>query len=291
MRAGRRPLRHPGILWLLIATVVALLVVACGGQSGGPDDPGAAGVRDFSEVQVGETPIEILEGGTVAIISLTTDPETVCAVAFGETDELGRIANDPSMGGSAIREHAVVLTDLTPETTYRYRLTATDAQGQIYQSPELLTFTTQPSTSEAAQAEVPGTNVAADAAVIEASSEFNDAFTAANALDGDISTEWSTAGDGDNAFVTIDLGKPLDVTGVAFRTRAMSDGSAITSQFMVVVDEGERFGPFQAGDRRARNVAAVEFSGQILRFEVDESTGGNTGAVDVEVYTDAASAG
>ena len=64
----------------------------------------------------------------------------------------------------------------------------------------------------------------------------------------------------------------------------MGDGSAITRSFSVVVDGGTRYGPFGAGNRRSARIAPVSFTGRILRFEVDTSTGGNTGAAEIEVY-------
>lgn len=240
-------------------------------------------MRDFAEVQVGETEIQILEGGTAAVIRLTTDPATVCAVAFGETEDLGRIANDPAMSGSAIEEHAVVLTDLQPDTSYSYRFTATDAAGNVYQTAELMTFRTDVPEGDEAAAGL-GANVALEGTVRETSSEWSEVFAGANAFDGDLTTEWSSAGDGNDASITVDLGRVVDVVGVAFRSREMADGTGITSEFSIEVDGGETFGSFPAGDRIASNVTMVEFTGQTLRFDVDESTGGNTGAVEIEVY-------
>jgi F5/8 type C domain len=261
--------------WLLVV-VAAVGLSACGGDSGGA----GGGVQEFSAVEVGQAKIEILKGGTGAVIHLTTDPPTVCAVAFGTTEALGQIANDPGMGGSAISDHAVVLRNLTPNTTYHYRLTATDASGAVYQTDAPLTFTTKPPKVQPTA----GRDVALGATVVDVSSEFSDAFAASNAIDGDLTTEWSSAGDGNDAFVTVDLGKPVEVTGLAFRTREMADGSAITRTYSVVVDGGKRLGPFEAGDRADANPARVSFTGRILRFEVDTSTGGNTGAAEIEVY-------
>ena len=262
--------------WLLPAIVVGLGLTACGGSA---RDGGPGRVRDFSEVQAGTTLVQVAEDGTSAVVRLTTDPPTVCAVAYGATGSLGRIANNPDMGGTAISRHAVVLKGLVPNTTYRFRLTATDARGRVYQTRKLLSFTTTPKPST-----THGTNVARGAAIVAASSVWSSDFAAANAVDGDISTEWSSAGDGDNAFVTIDLGKHVRVTGVAFRTREMSDGSAITRTFAVVVDGGKRYGPFPAGDRLDPRTAAVSFTGRRLRFAVVSSTGGNTGAAEIEVF-------
>lgn len=125
-----------------------------------------------------------------------------------------------------------------------------------------------------------GSNIAVGAAVVEVSSEFSSDFSAANAVDGDLGTEWSSRGDGDDAFIILDLGTPVNVTAVAFRTRTMGDGSATTETFTVEAD-GSLHGPFPAGP----TPTPVSFTGRILRFDVDASTGGNTGAVEVEAYS------
>jgi len=44
----------------------------------------------------------------------------------------------------------------------------------------------------------------------------------------------------------------------------------------------QTYGPFDAGPGLA--IAPVEFLGQLVRFDVATSTGGNTGAVEMEIY-------
>src|SRR5262249_28518357 len=158
-------------------------------------------------------------------------------IAYGRTASLGSIANDPSMGGTAISRHVVVLRDLVPNRTYRFRLTATDAEGRVFQTTGLRTFETTP-TRPASQSR----DIAAGSKVVDVSSQWSDDYRAANAVDGRLSTEWSSAGDGDRAFITIDLGSERKVGGVSFLTREMGDGTAITRTFEVVVDGGKRYG-------------------------------------------------
>lgn len=115
-------------------------------------------------------------------------------------------------------------------------------------------------------------------------SEFGDSFTASNAIDGDLASEWSSRDDGDDAFITLDLGTVVEVTGVAFLTRSMADGSAITQTFTVTTDGGEVLGPFPAGNPAQARIAEVDATAATLRFEVATSTGGNVGAVEIQVY-------
>jgi hypothetical protein len=117
------------------------------------------------------------------------------------------------------------------------------------------------------------------ATVVDVSSEFSAAFAAINAIDGNPNTEWSTRGDGDEAYIVIDLGVETAVTAIRFVTREMSDGSSITTTYTVTVDDGTVFGPFDAGLD-----PPLVFTARILRFDVESSTGGNTGAVEIEVH-------
>ncbi len=149
------------------------------------------------------------------------------------------------------------------------------ADGNLYRS-ELVSFRTR----LAGAAGPPGENVALGADIVDVSSEFSDAFAAANAIDGNLGTEWSTAGD--DASITIDLGRPVDAAEVALRSRSMSDGTSIVETFTVTVDGGKTYGPFDAGT--ASTVNDVQFTGQVLTIEAEQTTGGNTGAAEIEVY-------
>jgi len=254
------------------AVAFCLVLVGCG-RSGG------ARVGDFGAVEVGKTVVQVAPDGRSALVRVRTDPATVCAIAYGKTAALGSIANDPSMGGTAIARHTVVLGGLQPNTTYTYRITATDAQGRVFQTPALATFRTTPSKGAAATPDI-----AVGAKVVAVSSQYGAGYGAANAVDGNVASEWSSAGNGNRASITIDLGAERKIGGVAFLTREMSDGSAITRTFAVVVDGGKRYGPFPAGSRADPRVAKVSFTGRRLRFEVVTSTGGNTGAAEIEVF-------
>jgi hypothetical protein len=57
----------------------------------------------------------------------------------------------------------------------------------------------------------------------------------------------------------------------------MSDGTAITEDFTVTTDE-TTYGPFPASE-----LIPLEIRAQVLRLDVETSTGGNTGATAIEV--------
>jgi hypothetical protein len=238
----------------------------------GSPPPATPQVRDFAEILVGDVRLIPDPSGTAAIIEVTTSIDAACAVVYGPDGSFGRIATDQDMGGGAHRDHRPLLTGLEPDSLVHFRVQGSGPDGTLYSS-ETFTFTTPPGPRDRP------TNLALEASVVEVSSEFSQAYAAANAIDGDIGTEWSSRGDGDDAFITIDLGREAAIGGVAFRTRSMTDGSSVTETFTLTVD-GVRAGTFPAGDQPA----AVGATGRVLRFDVETSTGGNTGAVEIEVH-------
>ncbi len=262
------------VLARLSRYAAALAVVLAGCAS----DSVEAVVHPVEDVIDGDITVRPGPDGVSASVQVTTTIDMVCAVVYGTTPELGDgIATDSDMGGGAHSDHEAVLTGLEPDTEYHFRVQGSGSDGRLYRS-ELLTFRTP----DTGPLESPGENAAIGADVVAVSSEFSDAFAATNAVDGDPATEWSTAGDGDDAWITIDLGERVDVVGISVRSREMGDGTSIINTFTVTVDEGETLGPFEAGSGSA--VVDVTFSGQKLRFDAVDTTGGNTGAVEIEIY-------
>lgn len=254
-----------------LMAVVAVLLAACTGAPEGVE------VQPIEAILGSDIVVEPDASGTVAILRVDTTIPVVCAVVYGIDEGFGSIATDDDMAGGAHRDHAPRMTGLEPDTEYQYVLQGSDADGTLYRS-DVMTFRTP----AAAQEPVPGRNVAPQATIVEVSSEFSGSFAAANAVDGDLGTEWSSAGDGDEAGITLDLGQDTDIVGVRWRTRQMSDGSAIVRSYTVTVDGGETLGPFPIEGDDA--IAELQVHGRQLRFDAAETTGGNTGAVEIEVY-------
>ena len=258
---------------MLLLIGFALVAAACASPDAEEVEAGPE-VLAFEDIAVAGPTVVVDPSATTAVLTVTTSIDAVCAVAYGVGQPSGEIATDREMDPNGHDEHRVVLTGLQPNTEYSYRLQGVGEDGRLYRS-QVYTFRTP-------EAVLPpyGPNLALAAEVVEASSEFSSSFAAAFAIDGDRGTEWSSRGDGDDAYIVIDLGAPTEVTRVAFVTREMSDGTAITRTFTVTVDGDQTYGPFPAGPEPVE----VSFVGRVLRFDVDESTGGNTGAVEVEVY-------
>lgn len=271
-----RASRSPAVL-----AAAVVLLAGCGSSTatGGSGSSGTGQEVLAAEQLFVEEPVVVPDAsGTFATIRVTTDLDVACAVVFGEDEDLGGgIATDADMGGGAHTDHEAVMSGLEPDTEYFYRVQGSGSDGNLYRS-DLMTFRTPP----AAAAPAPGPNVALKASVLDVSSEFSDSFAAANAVDGDLATEWSTSGDGDDASITLDLGREVGVVGVALRSRSMSDGSSVVETFSVTVDDGETYGPFEAG--AAGTVHEVELTGRVLRIDAEQTSGGNTGAAEIEVY-------
>jgi len=255
---------------------VALLLAGCGGTASSSAD--GPTVLAAEQVFVDDPVVEPDPSGTSATLRVSTELDMACAVVFGRDESLGDgIATDTDMGGGAHADHEALMSGLQPDTEYFYRVQGSGADGNLYRS-ELATFRTPPAPAAGSQ----GDNVALGAEIVEVSSEFSTDFVATNAVDGNLATEWSSAGDGDGASITIDLGRAVDMAGVALRTRSMSDGTSIVETFTVTVDSGKTYGPFDAGT--AGTVNDVQFTGQVLTIDAEQTTGGNTGAAEIEVY-------
>ncbi len=268
----------------MLASLVAIaaLLAACGGS-----DSESSEVRPFSEVQATEFVFELDPNDpNRGIFRVETTEPMICAIVWGETDTLGRFNNSLAMNGTGIIEHNVFLPNARGGETYVYRVQGSTADGTLYQT-ELASFTLPdppPPASADEDASDLGVDLRAGATIVEVSSEFSDFWGGANALDGDASTEWSTAGDGDDAYITIDLGAMQDIGAFEFVTRSMADGSATILAYSVILEDGTRLGPFEAGTPARPALQRAEVRGRLLRFEVDASTGGNTGAIEIRVF-------
>lgn len=274
---------------IAVVASLALLTAACGGDDDSAE-PSAGQIEgellDFALVQDSDFVFEADPADpNRGIFRVVTTEPMICTIVWGETDEFGNFNNSLSMNGTGIVNHDVVLPGAQQGVEYQFRVQGSTADGRQFRS-ELGTFTipVTESSGDAAGASPDAPNLAVGATVVEASSVFGPGWEAENAIDGDTTTEWATSGDGDDGFITIDLGVDAAVSGVEFITRRMLDGTATTEMFTVTVDGDETFGPFAAGSPAEPNFAEASFVGRQIRFDIESSTGGNVGAVEIRVY-------
>ncbi len=257
-------------LALALALALTLATAAASGLVAQPLEPLVA------------EPIEMHSlGATSATLLVTTDVDLACVVVFGTDLGFGSLALDQDMGGAAHRDHRVVLRGLEPDTEYLFRMQGSAPDGSFYAS-DVYAFRTLPAEDEARAWRNVAT-IDAGARVLDASSAFGAAFAPEHAVDGTSSTEWSTRGDGDDAYLSIELAEPATFVGFGVWSRSMGSSAEIR-RFEVETDTGEVFGPFELPSADEPFTFDARGTAQRFTVRVLASTGGNTGLIEFAVY-------
>ena len=189
------------------------------------------------------------------------------------------------MAGGTHSDHNPLLVGLKEESTYYFRVQGVDENGIIYLS-DVMTFVT-PSNDNSEIDNLASPLLGAE--IIGYSSAFgnaepNDRWGAISAFANNPNSEWSSAGDGSDAWIEVKLAQSARIDAISFHSRAMSDGSAITQAFTIITDTGNTYGPFEVPETSQPFEFEMVFEAQTLRFDLFDTTGGNTGAVDIAVY-------
>ncbi len=283
--------KRPILALVTVVAALAVLASACG--SSGSDstatpDSGIGELQPFSLVQDSDFTFEAdTSDPNRGIFHVTTTEEMICTIVWGETESFGHFNNSLAMNGTGIIQHDVFLPGAERGKTYSFRVQGSTADGRQFRSPSGTFTIPEVDASSGDAMAVHGTNLALTSTIVDSSSEFGPGWEATNAIDGETTTEWATKGDGDIGFITIDLGSSQEVVGTEFITRRMLDGSAITDTYTISIDGGEPLGPFTAGTPAEPNFNPAEFTGQVIRFDIDASSGGNVGAIEVNVFAPA----
>jgi hypothetical protein len=269
------------LIWVALALAGGLLI-ACGPAAA---TEGGYEVRSLDEVSAAGPPQIVDVADLDAVLAFESSIPLACSVVYGKTTAYGQIATDQDMAGGAHTDHRPILSGLEPDTAYHYRVQGAAADGTLYVGEDG-TFRSLPAQDGGE------TNLAAleaGAQVVAVSSNFggaanDEAWGANQAIDGDRATAWSSAGDGDGAFIEIELAGPAELHAVEVWTRTMSDGSAEIRTFTLTTDSGEVLGPFTLQDAAQPYRFEVDARARSLRLDVVESSGGNTGLVEFAVY-------
>ncbi len=243
--------------------------------------------RHVDEILEGELNVTNFAADGTAALPITTTIPVACTIVYGTTPAFGKLAVDTTMDGGTHTDHRPLLLDLEPDTMYYFRVQGTDDNGVIYLS-EVMTFTTPP--LETAE----NTNLASPelgAQIIGFSSAFGGAdlterWGALSAVDNSPNSAWSSAGDGDDAWIEIQLAGRAQVHRIEYWSRSMPDGTSRVFEFTVTADDGTIYGPFTVPDADQAYAFDVDFETTTIRFDVVSSSGGNTGAVEFAVYGD-----
>lgn len=281
-------------LTVILLGLVALLSIAQDTRPGEPlsDEETLALLADrelniYPLEAITESPPTIFDlTPTSARINWVGTIPTGCLLLYGETDAFGLASQDLNMNGAAIIEHNPLMLNLEPDTEYFFRMQGSDEAGNLYVS-ETFTLRTPPA-SEAQQSD----NLLSPdngAEIVDVSSNFGGqpntggTWSVGNAFDDNPNTAWSTASDGNDAFVEVALGQRSQINEISFWTRTMSNNTAQIFSFTITTETGEVFGPFELPDPDQAYDFEVDFEAESLRFDVVESNGGNTGAVEIVV--------
>jgi hypothetical protein len=211
----------------------------------------------------------------------------VSAFAFSTSESALRATTDASGSHGLARTEGAAsqptasLDGLSADTEYAVgaALLATDLTVTF---TPLAVFSTPPS-APAVSCNVALTSEGASIASV--SSSFGGAYSADKAIDGSDTTEWSSAGDGDSAWIEVSLAAPTSVSSVGFHSRSMTDGTSRATAYEVSVD-GVVIQSCNVPDANALYTCdlSAPATGSTWRFDVTASTGGNTGAHTVAVY-------
>ena len=263
LRPGRQTSGMTVPLWL---SVVAFSACGSDNPAGTNLDSGQTPenvvIRSIDEVAVEGPPRMTNITSSTAVLEFVSTTPLACSVIYGETTAYGMIATDQDMDGGAHEDHHPLLTGLEPDTEYHYRVQGSAADGTVFVGEDM-TFRSLP----AGPAEE--TNLLSPesgARVTAVSSNFGDAengetWGADSAIDGNPGTAWSSAGDGNGAFIEIELAKRARLSAVEVWTRSMSNGTAQILEFTLTTDSGDALGPF-----------VLEDASRSFRFEIDAVT-------------------
>jgi hypothetical protein len=245
----------------------------------------APDIRSIEEVSLEGPPRIVDISDTDAVLVFESSIPLACSVVYGPTTDYGQISVDQDMDGGAHTDHHPLLLGLEPDTEYHYRVQGTAADGRLYVGEDG-TFRTLPAEE---QTEVNLASPEAGARVVAVSSNFggaaNDqAWGADSAIDGQRGTAWSSNGDGNDAFIEIELAQPAQVYAVEVWTRSMSDGTAQVFAFTLTTENGEVVGPFSLDDAGQAYRFEMDIVARSLRLDVVDSSGGNTGLIEFAVY-------
>ncbi|MBS3766376.1 discoidin domain-containing protein, partial [Candidatus Bipolaricaulota bacterium] len=182
-------------------------------------------------------------------------------------------------------DHELKILGLKASTEYLSETMIINRSGKVYRSGRI-EFETEP--GEGGELGKTEGNLASSAEVNKVSSIWggdpDGSFGAKNAIDGEPGTEWSSQGEGNEAWIEIKLSKLSRVVGFGFWTRTMGETGQI-SRLRVLTGDGRVIGEYEIPSADTMYTFKVpEVEAEVIRFEVIDSSGGNTGAREIKIF-------
>ena len=136
----------------LTLPLIGALLFACAGES----SPASVStitqdfiIADLGTVLLTEPAITKITSRS-AVVEAVAKLDTVCAVAYGPTDDYGHISADSNMTVDGHRNHFHLLKNLRPDTEYHYVWNLVGPAGTVFRSQDL-TFRTLPAEDSTGQ--------------------------------------------------------------------------------------------------------------------------------------------
>jgi hypothetical protein len=228
-------------------------------------------------------PNPISTGANDVRIEFVTGEPVLASTAVGESGEFGRLARLPERKPFA--DHELKILGLKAGTEYLSETIIINRSGEVYRSAGI-EFETEP--GEGGNLGKTGENLASSAEINDVSSiwggEPEGSFGAKNAIDGEPGTEWSSQGEGNDAWIEVKLSERSRVVGFGFWTRTMGETGQI-SQLRVLTGDGRVIGEYEIPSAdKIHTFEVPEVEAEVIRFEVLDSSGGNTGVREIKIF-------
>lgn len=227
-----------------------------------------------------------------AELNVASTVPVVTTFYYGETWATAEmLRTSATLPGTSFQVTAI---GLEGDTDYFAHAVGIDVDGDVFidDAGAVHNFTTPEAEGGGAGDVVWGGNVASAAAGATAttSSDWSASFAGSRAIDGLSNTQWSSASDGDDAFITVTFDATYTVVGVGFWTRTMGTSSQITRmEVHNGAPDGASLGQYDLPDAaRMYNFDVPDTATNQISFTVVSSLGGapfNTGAIEVAAYT------
>lgn len=227
--------------------------------------------------------------GTVVLSKFSTSVKGRNAFVLSEQGNPSSSFVQRAYSLSLISNHNLTYSGLQPGKNYTLQAYFKEDNGLVWYRTQVVNFSI-------AKVEVPveRENVAllSKGATVKTSSNWanggpDSSFGANKAIDGSDSTEWSSNGDGNNAWIQVTLPQSVEVSGFGLFTRRMTDGSSIVKSVKITnQDNGSTIGTFSLKSEFEKEIISLDkyVTAKVFQFDVETSTGGNTGFKTVDIY-------